>query len=59
MGVIKIIVIILNTANEEETKFFKKTVIILLKLGRILFNKSELMSSKAFFYKYSITKLSF
>ena len=43
MGVTKIIVIMLNTANEEETIFLKKPVIRLLKLGRILFKKSELL----------------
>ena len=59
IGVTKIIVIILNIANDEETIFFKKPIIRLLKLGRILFNISELLSWKVFFCKYSIIKLTF
>ena len=57
MGVIKIIVIILKTANDEETIFLMKPVIRLLKLGRILFNMSELLCRKDFFCKCSIIKL--
>ena len=49
IGVIKIIVIILKTANDEVTIFLMKPVIKLLKLGRILFNISELLCRKAFF----------
>ena len=58
MGVTKIIVIMLNTANEEETIFFKKLVIRLLKLGEYyLKNLSYFM--KSLFCKYSIIKLIF
>ena len=53
------IVIMLKTANDEETIFLKKLVIKLLKFGRRFLSKSVLLSWKTFFWKYSVIKLKY